>query len=92
MEIKIKHQDKETKGIFFVQHRGKIFAEVTYCKAGMDKIIIDHTRNEKSLSGQDLVGKLVKVAVDYTLKGLLKTLPFVNAEFKKHSAYENVKA
>lgn len=95
MEIEIKHKDNTTKGIFFVQQEGKMLAEMTYSKAGTDKIIIDHTHVDKSLSGQGVGGKLVKAAVDYARKSLLKILPlcpFANAEFKKHPEYEDVKA
>lgn len=95
MEIKIEHQDKETKGVFFVQENMKMVAEITYSKAGTDKIIIDHTHVDESLAGQGVGAKLVKAGVVYARKNSLKILPlcpFANAEFKKHSEYDDVKA
>ncbi|XLS28349.1 GNAT family N-acetyltransferase [Flavobacteriaceae bacterium M23B6Z8] len=95
MEINIKHQNKETKGIFFIQEGAKMVAEMTYSKAGNDKIIIDHTHVDESLTGEGVGAKLVKAGVDYARKNSLKILPlcpFANAEFKKHPEYDDVRA
>ncbi|WP_340065205.1 GNAT family N-acetyltransferase [Ascidiimonas aurantiaca] len=95
MENKIRHQQKETKGIFFIQDGMKMAAHMTYSKAGPDKIIIDHTVVEEAYKGHGLGSQLVKAAVVHARENELKILPlcpFANAEFKKHPEYDDVKA
>jgi len=39
----IRHEETDHKGEFFIEKEGERIAEMTYSKAGSDKIIIDHT-------------------------------------------------
>ena len=52
----ISQEDFDTKGSFYVEREGNRLAEMTYSKAGTDRIIIDHTEVADKLRGEG-VGK-----------------------------------
>ncbi|WP_191859440.1 GNAT family N-acetyltransferase [Hanstruepera ponticola] len=91
--MKIEHSIDGNKGIFYINLEGKHVAEMTYSKAGPDKIIIDHTEVDESLKGQGVGYKLVEEAVKYAREKDVKILPlcpFAAAVFKKREAYNDV--
>lgn len=91
--MKIEHSLDGNKGFFYINLDGKNIAEMTYSKAGSDKIIIDHTEVDESLKGQGVGYKLVEEAVNYAREKDVKILPlcpFAAAVFKKHEAYNDV--
>lgn len=71
----IQHESSETKGAFFIEQDGKRIAEMTYSKAGSDKIIIDHTEAHEEYRGEGLAKKLVFHGVEFARKNELKVLP-----------------
>ena len=91
--MEIKHEEKESKGAFFIQENNKRLAEMTYSKAGTDFIIIDHTDVSDELRGKSIGAKLVQAAVDYARKNKIKILPlcpFAKSVFDKKPEYADV--
>lgn len=82
----IQHETAETKGSFYIQRDGKRIAEMTYSKAGTERIIIDHTEVADEARGEGLGKKLVYEAVEYARKNDLNILPlcpFARSVFSK---------
>lgn len=73
--MQIQHESFETKGAFFIEKEGKRVAEMTYSKAGPNKIIIDHTEAAEEVRGEGLAKKLVYHGVEYAREHGLKVLP-----------------
>jgi len=91
--MSITHESTETKGTFFIEREGKRIAEMTYSKAGTERIIIDHTEVADESRGEGLGKKLVYEAVEYARKNNLKILPlcpFARSVFSKNSEIRDV--
>ncbi len=73
--MNIQHKAGNSKGSFFIEEDGKTKAEITYSKAGSDKIIIDHTEVSDELRGQNIGNKLVEHTVNYARKNELTVIP-----------------
>jgi uncharacterized protein len=71
----IQHNDGNSKGSFFIEKDGEILAEITYSKAGNDKIIIDHTEVSDQLRGKNVGKVLVEHAIGYARENELKVIP-----------------
>lgn len=92
--MKIQQTDSDKKGEFYYEVDGKKLGLMTYSKAGLDKIIIDHTEVDETLKGQGVGYKLVEASVVYARANNLKIMPlcpFANAVFKKKSEYNDVR-
>lgn len=90
--MKIKQQDNDKKGKFFIELNGKQEAEMTYTYAGNNKIIIDHTEVSDILKGQGIGYKLVEAAVDFMRDKDIKAIPlcpFAKAVFEKKAEYSD---
>ncbi|HEY9116743.1 MAG TPA: GNAT family N-acetyltransferase [Roseivirga sp.] len=93
MKFKIQEKESETKGSFYIENNGKIVAEMTYSKAGSERIIIDHTEVDDSLRGQGAGLQLVEYAVDFVRNRNIKMLPlcpFTKATMLKHPEWKDV--
>lgn len=91
--MKILRDETGSKGRFYIEKDGKQLAQMTYSKAGADKIIIDHTEVDASLKGKGIGRDLVAEAVKYARENDLKIIPlcpFAKAEFDKHTDYDDV--
>ena len=89
----IEQIDSENKGSFYIKDDNKIIAEMTYSKAGIDKIIIDHTDVNDKYRGKNLGGQLLHKAVEYARINKLKIMPlcpFAKRVFEKKSEYSDV--
>jgi len=73
--MEIRHTESETKGIFEVIEEGEKVGEMTYSKAGTDRIIIDHTEVDPSQNGKGLGKKLVDTGVAFAREKGLKIIP-----------------
>ncbi|MFN1836018.1 GNAT family N-acetyltransferase [Balneola sp. MJW-20] len=71
----ILHEESETKGRFYIEDDTGTAAEITYSKAGSDKIIIDHTQVNDKNRGEGLGKKLVDHVVEFARKQQLTVLP-----------------
>lgn len=86
MDIQIQHELNDNKGAFFIEQNGKRVGEMTYVKAGEDRIIIDHTGVGDELKGQGAGKKLVMAAVDMAREKGIKIIPlcpFAKSVFDK---------
>lgn len=91
--MKVKQQETESKGSFFMEVDGKVLAEMTYSKAGTERIIIDHTEVSDELRGQGAGAQLVAAAVAYVRSAGIKILPlcpFAKAMLQKHPEWKDV--
>jgi hypothetical protein len=95
MKFAIQHKEENNKGNFYIENDGNIIAEMTYSKAGTEKLIIDHTEVDVSLKGQGVGLQLVEAGVAYARTHNLKIIPlcsFANAMFKRHTTFKDVLA
>jgi uncharacterized protein len=91
--MKIEHEENGHKGAFFIANDGARVSEMTYVKAGDDKIIIDHTAVDDSLRGQGAGKQLLTAAVNYARENNIKILPlcpFAKSVFDKTPDYSDV--
>ena len=93
MEFKIQEKETDNKGSFYIERDGKRVAEMTFSKAGDDKIIIDHTEVDDSLQGEGAGKQLVEASVHYARRKGIKILPlcpFAKATIEKNSDWHDV--
>jgi uncharacterized protein len=93
MEHNIQHEQKETKGAFFIEVDGGRAAEMTYSRAGDTLIIIDHTEVSEPLKGTGAGKALVEAAVKMAReKGIriMPLCPFAAAMFRKMPEWGDV--
>ena len=93
MEFKIQEKETDNKGSFYIERDGKHVAEMTFSKAGDDKIIIDHTEVDDSLQGEGAGKQLVEASVHYARRKGIKILPlcpFAKATIEKNSDWHDV--
>ncbi|MBR9847055.1 MAG: N-acetyltransferase [Algicola sp.] len=91
--MNIEHESNSNKGRFYYEVDGVQKANMTYSKAGSDKLIIDHTEVDESLQGEGIGYKLVEASVNYAREQHIKIVPlcpFAAAVFKKKSEYSDV--
>lgn len=93
MDWNIQVKELENKGSFFIEKNGKILAEMTFSKAGAERIIVDHTEVGDELRGKGAGLKLVEFAVEYVRNKGIKMLPlcpFTKATLLKHPEWKDV--
>lgn len=73
--MQIQHEQEGNRGAFFVEQDGRRVAEMTYVKAGEDRIIIDHTEVGDELRGQSAGKQLVLAAVEMAREKKIRILP-----------------
>ncbi len=74
--MEIQHQTFGSRGAFFVEQDGQVVAEMTYRRAGDDRMAIDHTTVAEELGGQGVGQQLVQAGVEFAREQGLKILPF----------------
>ena len=93
MDLEVQVKEAQSKGSFFIENEGKVLAEMTFSKAGAERIIIDHTEVDESLRGKGAGLKLLESAVNYVRKRNIKLLPlcpFAKATLQKHPEWKDV--
>jgi uncharacterized protein len=91
--MEIKSEQSGSKGSFFIEEDGKRLAEMTFSKAGENRIIIDHTEVGDSLRGKGAGKQLVSAAVNYARKNNIKIIPlcpFAKSVFDKVKEFQDV--
>jgi predicted GNAT family acetyltransferase len=89
----IKHKEEGGKGMYYVEENGTVLAELVYSIVSADKIIIEHTEVDDSLSGQGVGKKLVEAVVDHTRSNNIKIIPlctFAKSVFEKEKEWQDV--
>jgi predicted GNAT family acetyltransferase len=91
----VKHEDSGHKGAFIALEDGIRIGEMTYSKAGTDKIIIDHTEVDENQKGKGVGKILLSKAVDFAREGNIKIVPlcpFAKSVFDKDINIRDVRA
>jgi len=91
----VKHEDSGHKGAFIALEDGVKIGEMTYSKAGTDKIIIDHTEVDENQKGKGVGKILLSKAVDFAREGNIKIVPlcpFAKSVFDKDIDIRDVRA
>lgn len=91
----VKHEDSGCKGAFIALEDGVKIGEMTYSKAGTDKIIIDHTEVDENQKGKGVGKILLSKAVDFAREGNIKIVPlcpFAKSVFDKDIDIRDVRA
>ena len=89
----IQQQQNGTKGSFFIAGPDGPLAEMTYTMPSPDKMIIDHTEVSEELRGKKAGHQLFLYAVEHARTSHIRIIPlcpFVKAEFKKNTAFNDV--
>lgn len=79
--------------MFYVEENGTVLAELVYSIVSADKIIIEHTEVDDSLSGKGVGKKLVEAVVDHTRSNNIKIIPlctFAKSVFEKEKEWQDV--
>jgi uncharacterized protein len=88
----IQHKLLQGKGMFYVGQDGAIAAEMVYTMTG-NKMIIEHTEVDDSLSGKGVGKQLVQTAVEYARTHNLKIVPlcpFAKSVLDKEEEWQDV--
>lgn len=84
--MKIKQEQSESKGIFYVEQEGKRLAELDYSIDNNNLMIINHTEVDEILQGKNVGKQLVNAAANFARLSHYKILPqcsFANTVMKK---------
>ena len=91
--MEVTHKQLQQKGAFIAQEEGIKSGEMTYSRAGEDRIIIDHTEVDPAFKGKGVGKILVMNAVSYARENGIKILPlcpFAKATFDKNPDIQDV--
>lgn len=91
--MNITHVERENNGAFIACDNELQIGEMTYSKAGSDKIIIDHTEVDPSQGGKGIGMLLLQEAIAYARDTNVKILPlcpFAKKMFDKHADIRDV--
>lgn len=89
----ISFEESESGGRYFYQADGRPMAELTFSKTGQTMIIVDHTEVPEVYKGEGVgLMLLTKAVEDMRLAGkkIIPLCPFANAQFHKHSEWQDV--
>ena len=81
--------------MFYVGQDGAILAEMVYSTPAANKMIIEHTEVDDSLSGKGVGLQLVRTAVEYARTHQMKIIPlcpFAKSVFDKKPEFGDVLA
>jgi len=91
--MQVQLTETDTKGAFFIVERDERIEEMTFSKAGTDRIIIDHTdvaNNWKGFGvGEMMVREAVKVAREKGIS-IIPLCVFARSVFEKYPELRNV--
>ena len=85
--------ESETKGSFFIEENGARLGEMTFSKAGSDRIIIDHTDVADNWKGFGIGELMVREAVKVAREKSISIIPlcvFARSVFEKHPELRDV--
>lgn len=94
MAHKIEQQEDQGLGMFFIESKKGIIAEMTYKKKDNHILVIDHTEIDIAFREKGIGTELVKYAVDYARQHEYKidpVCPFVADKIAETPAYQDVR-
>src|SRR5690349_10172359 len=89
----IQHKEGKRQGMFFIEDKDEVVAEIVYAPCGDNAIAIEHTEVDESLQGKNIGYELVHRVVEYArMKGLKisPVCPFAKAVFDKKPDFGDV--
>lgn len=89
----IQHKEGKVKSLFYVEEEGKMLAEMVYSLPTPDKMIIEHTEVDESLSGKGIGKQLVHAAVEWARTNHIKIIPlcpFAKSVFDRTKEWQDV--
>ena len=93
MDFEVKQSETESKGSYYIESDSEKIAEMTYSKAGTDRIIIDHTEVDESYKGKGLGEMMVRKAVEDARANnisIVPLCPFARSVFNKNEELKDV--
>ena len=93
MKYEVKNEEFESKSAYFILVADDRVSEMTYSKAGTDRIIIDHTEVNEAYRAKGLGEMMVRRAVEDARKGkiaIVPLCPFAQAVFQRHPELRDV--
>ncbi|WP_240919352.1 GNAT family N-acetyltransferase [Nonlabens sp. SY33080] len=93
MNIDIKHNQNDSRGIFFYKKEEKTMAELTYSHED-NVMTIDHTEVNPDLEGNGIGTHLVHKAVEYAQKNNMKVhplCPFAEVLFDENDQWSDLR-
>lgn len=91
--MKIQHRKSNHTGMFFVEEDGEVVAQMVYSTPKSHKMIIEHTRVDEDIQGQNIGYELVHSSVEYARAHNIKIVPvcsFAKAIFDKRPDFGDV--
>ncbi|WP_283193170.1 DUF5996 family protein [Rhizobium sp. AN80A] len=89
---KVEREDGQSKGRYHIVVDG-VEAEMTYSRAGKDRIIIDHTDVPAALRGRKVGERLVRQAIEDARRDgitIIPLCPFAKAQIERHPEWQDV--
>ena len=93
--MKIEHEEKGKKGIFFIDENGERLAELVYLKSAPAVITIYHTEVNEKLRGEGIGQDLVAAAVSFARENKLKivaTCPYAKKLIDRTPEFQDILA
>jgi predicted GNAT family acetyltransferase len=91
----VRHLPGPTRGAFVIERDGRRLAEMTYVRAGAERVIIDHTAVVDTLRGEGAGLRLLEAAVGWARAAGLKVIPvcpFAKSMFEREASLRDVLA
>jgi predicted GNAT family acetyltransferase len=91
----VRHVPAPPRGAFVIERDAVRLGEMTYVRAGAQRIIIDHTFVDDALRGTGAGKKLVEAAVAWARAEQLKVIPlcpFAKSVFQRNESLRDVLA
>ena len=91
--MEIQHKVEGGKGIFYVGGEDNRLGELVYSITSADKIIIEHTEVDDSLSGKGIGKQLVHAAMEHARTNKIKIIPlcsYAKSVFQKEREWQDV--
>lgn len=95
MNLPIKHNENDRRGVFLIEGEHGIISQLTYTKDNDGVMIVDHTETKRSEEGKGYASKLLDHTVVYARKNHLKIeplCPFAEVKFDENPEYSDVRA
>lgn len=93
--LEVRHLPAPTRGAFVIERDGRRLAEMTYVRAGAERVIIDHTAVDHALRGEGVGMRLLEAAVAWARAERLKVIPvcpFARSMFDREASLRDVLA
>ena len=93
--MRIEHEEKGKKGVFYIEENGERLAELLYFKSAPGEITIYHTEVKEKFRGEGIGQDLVAAAVKYARENKLKinvTCPYAKKVIDRVPEFQNVLA